>query len=328
MEKSYAVVDLHSDTPEYIARHKSTDGSSLKKSSGHVDLPRLRSAGVRVQAMAIFAPRTLLEYMPENMDTEAYFRQMYGVYKEMLKSVEGDAAPVNTYEDISRNAECGLLSLLLTLEDGEIVQNELERLDRLYAAGVRLITLTWNFENCFGFPNSQDEETMRRGLKPFGKEAVWHMQKRGIVVDVSHLSDGGFWDVARLSKKPFVASHSNCRALCGHPRNLTDDMLRTLGDRGGVAGVTFCAKFLREDSKFSAIDDIVRHMQHIKNVAGIQALALGSDFDGIDDSLEFGGSGGLGKLFQACEKAFTPREMDLITHENAERVLCDCLPHA
>lgn len=327
MTKKYSIIDLHADTPEFVLTDLKGGGNTLWKSRGHIDLPRLESAGALVQAMAIFAPAKPLPYMPADYDVTAYFDRVYAACQQALGACASAVAPVYTYEDIARNQSRGKISFMLTLEDGAVSESNLQTLDALFEKGVRMITLTWNYENCLGYPNSRDPSVMEQGLKAFGKEAVRHMQDRGVIVDVSHLSDGGFWDVHGLCDKPFVASHSGCRALCDHPRNLTDDMLRALGDRGGVVGVTFCAPFLRPNETVSRISDILEHMLHIKNVAGMEALALGSDFDGIDSQLEFLDYGGLPQLFRACEAVFTPREMDMITHENARRVFRDCLPH-
>ena len=121
------------------------------------------------------------------------------------------------------------------MEEGGVLNEKQERLEELYRLGIRLITLTWNYENCLGYPNSRDGEVMNRGLKAFGLEIVERMNALGMLVDVSHLSDGGFWDCIRVSRAPIIASHSNARALCGVPRNLTDDMLRALAEKGGAA---------------------------------------------------------------------------------------------
>ena len=326
MDYAYPVVDLHADTPEFVMTPYRSQGNTLLSSKGHLDIPRLRKANSMVQAMAIFAPAHGLHYMPQDYRADEYFSEVYGAYTRALETYAADVAPVYTYEDIARNRRKGKLSLMLTLEDGAVISGEMGRLKMLRDLGVRLITLTWNYANCLGSPNSRDPEVMSAGLTPFGREAVTRMEELGIVVDVSHLSDGGFWDVELLSKKPFVASHSGCRALHDHPRNLTDEMLRAIGEHGGVVGTTFCAMFLSPDEQMSHIDDIVRHMQHIRDKAGMDAVALGSDFDGIDNALEFRDFAGLPQLFRACEKVFTADEMDKITHDNALRVFRDCLP--
>jgi membrane dipeptidase len=200
-------------------------------------------------------------------------------------------APGLSGSSIEENLNLGKMSGILTFEDGRAIAGKLENLDAYYKKGIRLISLTWNGENCFGYPNSKDSETMGKGLKPFGKDAVRRMNELGMVVDVSHLSDGGFWDVAEISQKPFAASHSNCRALSPHQRNLTDDMIRTIAQKGGVAGLNFGPEFLNADavSKNSTAALISTHARHMIDVGGIDCVALGTDFDGINGSLEISG---------------------------------------
>ena len=128
------------------------------------------------------------------------------------------------------------------------------------------------------------------GLTKFGIELVKSMEDMGIIVDVSHLSDGGFYDVLKYTKKPFVASHSNARSISNVARNLSDEMIKKLAERGGLAGINFCSNFIQptpyKEPTFTYIDDIVKHIKHIKNVGGINSIALGSDFDGISSTLE------------------------------------------
>ena len=200
----------------------------------------------------------------------------------------------------------GKLAAFFTLEDGRSLNGSMEKLEAYYRElGVSLITLTWNYENCFGFPNSRKREVMERGLKPFGKEAVEYMNSLGVIVDVSHLSDGGFWDVAEISKKPFVASHSNCRALSPHPRNLTDEMLRVLAEKGGVTGLNFCSAFLGKDTESwdSRLEDMIAQVRHMVQVGGINCVAIGTDFDGIQSRLEIGDPTRMELLFDGLRKA-------------------------
>ena len=196
MANKYAIIDLHADTPEYVLTDKAP-GNTLLRSRGHIDLPRLKQTGAMVQAMAIFAPAKRLAYMPDPYDAGTYFANVYRAYAHALSEYSEDVAPVYTYEDIEENRAHGKISFMLTLEDGAAADGDLRMLDALFEKGVRMITLTWNFENCFGFPNARDPGSMGKGLKAFGMEAVPYLQDRGIIVDVSHLSDGGFWDVTR-----------------------------------------------------------------------------------------------------------------------------------
>jgi membrane dipeptidase len=190
--------------------------------------------------------------------------------------------------------------------------------------GVRLITLTWNFPNEIGFPNCQNEY-MNKGLTEFGKEVVYEMNKLGMVIDVSHLSDGGFYDVANLSSKPFVASHSNSRSIRSHTRNLTDDMIRTLAEKGGVTGINFCAAFLGS-SRDGRIDDMVEHIKHLRNIGGIDVIALGSDFDGIGNDVEIKDSSEMNKLaYELSKQGFNDDEIEKIFFKNALRVIKEVL---
>ena len=233
-----------------------------------------------------------------------------------------------------RNAVKGIL----TVEEGGVLGGRPARLEELYQRGVRLITLTWNYENCLGSPNSRDPAIMSRGLTPFGFETVERMNGLGMLIDVSHLSDGGFWDCIRMSRAPVIASHSNARALCPHPRNLSDEMLAALGEKGGVVGVNFYGAFLRAPDEqktrrgnmtgtIPGIDDILRHMRHIMDKAGEDAVALGTDFDGFDrTSLPRGIAGvqDMEKIWEAMEQAgFTARQIEKTAYGNVSRIIRD-----
>ena len=205
--------------------------------------------------------------------------------------------------------------------DRYVVQGEVFSLGKkLYERGVRMVTLTWNYENSLAFPNSPEPEKHGLGLKDFGFEVIDRMNSLGMVVDVSHLSEGGFYDVAQCSRKPFVASHSCARALCDHSRNLTDRQLRTLGEKGGVCGVNFYSAFLSPESEFSRNEEILRHMEYIVNKAGIEAAALGSDFDGITCGLEMQDYSGMAHLAELIADRFGGDNADKILNKNALRV--------
>ena len=317
------LVDLHCDT--IVCRVALSKGAvRLKHNDCHIDMQKLKSGGAMLQCMAAFCPtQPVQELFPVGDTPEAVFEAACTWYEREL--ADTGVLSVLCFSDIEKNRAAGKISFLFTLEDCGLLRGKIEMIEEIYRRGVRMAGLTWNFPNCVGFPNSEVPGEMEKGLTPFGREAVERMQELGIVVDVSHLSDGGFFDVARLAKKPFIASHSNARALCSATRNLTDPMLKALADAGGVAGLNFCATFLREGAKESRIEDIVGHALHIRNVAGIETLAFGSDFDGIDCKLEFLDYGGYPKILRALERHFTPREMDRICRENALRVLKECL---
>ena len=164
------------------------------------------------------------------------------------------------------------------------------------------------------------------GLKKKGIEFVELMEEIGMAVDVSHLGDAGFWDVAEIMKKPFAASHSNARAIAGHTRNLTDEMIRTIAERGGVMGINYCPVFLddREDGGTSRISAMVRHIKHIRNVGGIECIGLGSDFDGISGTLEIDSPSAVHLLEEALYRnGFTQTEVEKIFYRNVLRFYGD-----
>lgn len=318
-------IDTHCDTMgECIAR--SEGKVTLQNNPGHINMEKLIRGGAMAEFFAIFIPThdsgagkgvTLPPY--------DYFQFVYKAYLKELEANKDVLAPACNYDDIMANKAAGKISSVLTVEDGVPLEGKMERLDEFYQKGVRLISFTWNYENSLGFPNSKDPEIMNRGLKQFGLDCIERMNEMGMLVDVSHLSDGGFWDVVKHSKKPFIASHSCCRALCNHTRNLTDEMLRALGEKGGVVGINFASQFLNEGAEYTDIQSVVRHMLHIRDKAGLDALGFGSDFDGITSTLEFKDYTGLPLIVDALKPHFTDDEIDKICSGNMLRLIRDTL---
>ena len=216
------------------------------------------------------------------------------------------------------------------MAEGDTLVNCLRTIDlfhdeikgNFYRLGVRMMTLTWNYENELGFPNEiiNNKLVCDRGLKDRGFEFIEEMENLGIIIDVSHLSDAGFYDILNNTKKPFVASHSNARSICNHRRNMTDDMIKKLADRGGVMGLNFYSNFLNENTKFSdlsKLDDMIKHLKHIKNIGGIEVIGLGSDFDGIDCKVEIENASKMQILAEKIKKeGFTEDEVEHIFYKN------------
>lgn len=306
------LIDLHCDTMYQLYKLKS---NALRHNDGHVDLEKLHLADSYIQTFALFDFKEKYHYSFEHLQEYLAF----GL--DVVHQHSDELTMITAPNQLTENRLHGLLSL----EDAGSLNGELSRLDQLYAGGIRMIALTWNHENSLGYPNSYDPSEMKRGLKPFGIDAVRHMNEIGIIVDVSHLSDGGFHDVAKHSTQPFIASHSDARALKNHPRNLSDEMLRTIADRGGVCGVNFYAPFLGEDP-VSRVDAIVRHIDHMRNVAGIDTIAIGTDFDGITCDLEIADISQTEKLFYALKaKGYHDNDLEKIWHKNALRAFRDVL---
>lgn len=310
-------IDFHCDTLSKLYYRWGTDAdATLWKNKGHLDLTRMKETGYLAQFFACFL------HMESPSKNESHYEDALDMIALLKQSLTEDssAALACSYADYERNKNAQKISCFLTVEEGGILEGDMERLEHLYQEGIRLITLTWNFENSLGFPNLMSKKP-NTGLKPFGIEVVKRMEELGMLVDVSHLSDMGFWDVASYTKKPFIASHSCCRALHEHPRNLTDDMLRELGKRQGLVGINFCGSFLQEN-EICTLDALAAHLRHIINVGGIEIAALGTDFDGISCELEIPGCEYMPRLDEALSaKGFLPSEIDAICSKNAERIL-------
>lgn len=315
-------IDLHCDTLMgcYLR------GWKLRRNPGHIDLEKLKNGQALAQMFAIFIPtHEGAKKLGIGETPYEYFNSVYNLYLKELDENKDIIMPAYCYEDIMKNKDAGKISSILTIEDGVAIDGRLDRIEEFYNKGVRMITLTWNHENCLGYPNSRDLRDMGKGLKPFGIEALKKMNELGIIADVSHLSEGGFWDVAKYSTKPFVASHSCAEALCRHPRNLNDEQLKAIGEKGGVVGVNFCSDFLKDYSRHTQISHIVEHAVYISQKAGMDAVAFGSDFDGIGCTLEFNNYEGMPSIADAMTRYFTDDEIDKICSGNALRVIKDCI---
>lgn len=237
------VLDSHCDTPSQIMRLRDI---SADNSYAHVDLPKIRRGGVDGVFFALYVPASM------DQDSLAARAYAYKLLEGVRTSVCGDSGAVITtsVEQAAKNQSDGLLSIFLGLENGSAIGNSLEQLRDFYNAGVRYVTLchTGNNQIC----DSCATKVKRwNGLSPFGKEVIAEMNRLGMLVDVSHISDEAFYDVINFSTKPVVATHSCCRALADHPRNLTDDMIRKIAETGGVVQVNFYPLFL--DSEFRAV---------------------------------------------------------------------------
>lgn len=309
-------VDLHCDT--IMGLMDKGENECLANNSLNVDIKKLKAGNSLVQFFALFID------MAEHGNPLEYCLKMADRFHHEIECNKQDIELALNYEDITTNTAKGKISAFLTIEEGGSLKGDLSNLRNFYRLGVRLLTLTWNYPNELGFPNCK-EEYRSRGLTSFGEHVVNEMNRLGMIIDVSHLSDQGFYDVARLSSKPFVASHSNARNITNHSRNLTDDMIKALADKGGVMGINFARDFLGSND-ISRVEDMIRHIKHIYKVGGIDVLAVGSDFDGISPELEIHDFSEMGKLVIALESHnFSPEDIDKICFKNALRVIKDCL---
>ena len=303
--------DLHCDTITGL----SENSASLRKNEMHVDLEKLRKGDTLAQCFAIFVHQ---KWCRQNgVSPYDYYREMRDVFYREMRENADMIAPAFSSADVLENDRKGLMSGILTIEAGEPLEGKPERVEEFKKDGVRMITLTWNFENEIGFSNLTGGR-----LKPKGREIVDAMNALGVLVDVSHLSDEGFFDCIELSKGqyPVVASHSDARALCPHSRNLTDEMLRAIGNTGGIVGVNYYAHFLRENTNDTTMEDVLRHTLHLIDKAGVDHVAFGSDYDGIDSNLEWKDASGTPDLLNYLNTKISSADLEKITHANALRV--------
>ena len=253
------IADAHCDTLYQIAI------KGLRPEKCAVTPRRLKAGGVGLQTFALFAGREGPNGTP------------YADGLAMLTASNWLEAPMLTgnLPDTPPQSPMGIFSC----EGGEMLEGSLERLKEFQAtARLRMIALTWNFENEIGYPAS---EGPKGSLKPFGLKLLAAMDRYGILADTSHLNEAGFWNVCERSALPPIASHSDCRWLCDVPRNLKKDQARAIIDRGGFIGVNFYSDFLRANGP-ATLDDVVRHIDALCELGGEHVVGFGSDFDGIE----------------------------------------------
>lgn len=322
-------IDMHCDTLSMLLDEKN---AGLDRNSLCVDIERLKESGAAAQFFACYVNEAQFSGYKDPWDRA--YEMVLAMISYARRSENAGFGIACSCGDILRMERENRIAGILTVEEGGVLNGCHERLAALYDCGIRLVTLTWNHENCIGSPNSRERNVMEKGLTPFGIETVERMNELGMVVDVSHLSDGGFWDCIRHSRKPVAASHSNARTLCPHPRNLTDEMLHALGNKGGVAGVNLYSAFLRkmdrnrpmsEGSERAGLMDIALHGARILDQAGEDALALGTDLDGFErDSLPYGirDVRDMEKVWEELKRAgLTERQIEKAAGENVRRVI-------
>ncbi len=256
--------DAHCDTLSAILDNK----QSLRSNNLHIDLTRLKQSGCALQFFACFIS-------PEYY-TGAYQRYL-NIIEKFKQEDDGSFILVESYSDIAKAKASDKLAALLTIEGGEAIEGSLERLDNLYADGVRLITLTWNHDNDIA---GGIIDNTGKSLTEFGKSVVRRMNELGIIVDVSHINEESFWEVAKLSTAPFMASHSNARSICSARRNLTDEQIKAIVAARGFIGLNFYSAFL-SDKETAYVSDIIRHVEHMLSLGAECNIGLGADLDGV-----------------------------------------------
>ena len=320
------VWDLHCDNLSELRRAERAGAPKcFARNDLHIDLEKLQKGGYLLQCFAAFVN---LADPTAGADPLVTALEEIDVFKRIMETYPEAIAPVYTAADIRKNAEAGKISGLLTVEEGGCCKGSLGVLLRMYELGVRMMTLTSNHENELAAPQANPGGPLaaqtERGLTAKGFEFLAEMERLHMIVDVSHLSDKGFWDIVEHGTRPFAASHSNCRALAPHCRNLTDEMIRVMAERGGLVGLNYCSGFLDDQPRpelcRSTTALMAKHAAHFKQVGGIEIIGLGSDFDGIGGKLEMDDCSKLPLLADALRKeGFTEDEVEAIFFRNAQR---------
>ena len=267
------IIDLHCDTLTRDMWAAQPPGCGpLDNPAHHIVLSKMPQNTRWVQCFAIFVPDNY-----RGQDAIDFFDRYRAVFDQQMAEHGNQIAPCRSFADMEQALDGGKFAAVLTVEGGAVLAGQPERAQVLRDAGVRMLTLTWNGENELGSGNVTDH-----GLSDFGREAVRELERAGILVDVSHLNDRGFDNLLAAAEKPFVASHSNARAVCGHRRNLTDEQIAEMVRRDCLIGLNYAQNFLRTGDRPATVDDLFRHVEHFLELGAADCLALGSDADGTD----------------------------------------------
>lgn len=303
----HKVFDLHCDTIDAICMRDDepytsmpavdTNGWDLEHNGLALSQDRCRAAGLAwCQCYAVWVPDAIRRYSPLD-----YYRRAVAWFKDQARTLEDTVPQVRDAREVDAHLEAGHGCALLSVEGASPVGDDLGVIDEFARDGVRMVTLTWNGKNSIASGNDTTD-----GISSFGAQAIRALEEQRIVVDVSHLNDRGFADLLGLARRPFVASHSCSRAICDHPRNLTDDQFRAIRDCGGVVGINYFREFVSgrahdyvaPDPEVS-FDELAAHVEHFLDLGGEDVVALGSDYDGAEIPV----------WLDACEKTADLRDL-------------------
>lgn len=309
------ICDCHCDTLTELYNKN----ASLYENEQHFDIKRQIALGGGLQFCAIYVPTEVFRYQ----GGLRYTLCLLDKYNQEIKKLHEngiDVLQVRTAEDAG-NVLKHKAATLLAIEEGGAIDGSLEALRCLYELGVRAMTLTWSNRN--DIADGINEEATGSGLTLFGKQVVAEMNRLGMLVDVSHISTAGFWSVIETSTKPVIATHSNAKSLCSHPRNLNDEQIKALAQNGGLAGITFAGQFLEEDWRNACIESVHKHIDYMLNLIGNDDhIGFGSDFDGISHPpYNIQGVQDYKPLIEYLSKYYSDETINKITHQNVINLL-------
>lgn len=341
---SFPIIDGHNDVLLRLWQTYGKEGAApfiAGDGKGQMDLPRIREGQMAGGFFAIFSPPAEFDAHDDDNDLNPPYAgalsqksahraatAMFDLRDAILAAAEGAVRHCTTAADMRNALADGVIGLITHIEGAEAIKADLSNLQEFYDRGLRSLGPVWSRPNVFGvgvpfrFPSSPD---VGAGLTREGEALVRECNRLRIMVDLSHITERGFWDVARLSSAPLVATHSNAHALSASSRNLTDEQLRAIGQSGGMVGLNFANGFLRPDGLWTSAtgpDVMLRHLDHMIKVAGEDCVGLGSDFDGARIPGFIKDVSGLPRLVEAMDQAgYGAALIAKLTHQNWLRLL-------
>jgi len=292
------------------------DSGDLYRNTWKIDIEKLQKAHSKVQDFALFVN------LGKTNDPYGRYEEMRNLCTTQIHLYGEHIQHVLSYQDVESVYESGKIGALMSIEEGGVLGGDLDKLKQAYQDGVRLITLTWNYPNGLGEPHCGEQH---KKLTSKGIEFVEAMQDLGIIVDCSHLNDAGTEQLGDILDVPFVASHSNAREVTAHTRNLPDNLIKLIANKGGVIGLNFAQSFLGT-SPVSRIEDIVKHGLYLINKGGEDVVTLGTDFDGIKPNTEIKDASEMYRLYDAFKEAgLSVEQCEKLFWKNADRLLKEIL---
>ncbi|HEX8060712.1 MAG TPA: dipeptidase [Cyclobacteriaceae bacterium] len=334
----YIIVDGHIDLPEFLVQENKyrvgvdSPDTLISAGLGEFDYTRAKKGGLDAPFMSIYIP---IEYQAKADNGKGLADSLIDFVVGVTKVLPDKFALANTPAEVQANTKAGKISLPMGMENGAPIGNSLSNVKYFYDRGVRYITLAHNKDNQI-CDSSRDTTHTHGGLSAFGKQVVAEMNRVGIIVDISHVDDQTFYQVMELSKAPAIASHSSCRKFSPKaPRDMTDDMIKKLGEKGGVIMINFFTAFLdstamKTGGKFDSthpnptnIETVANHIDNVVKIAGIDHVGIGSDFDGVSGSLPVGledVSKYPDLIYTLLKRGYTEEDIEKICYKNAFRV--------
>ncbi|MEI9919051.1 MAG: dipeptidase [Bacteroidota bacterium] len=338
LANKYIIVDGHIDLPDLLVKEKKyrvgidSPDTLIHTGKGELDYTRAKQGGLDAPFMSIYIP---IEYQSKPDNGKELADSLIDFVIGVTKVLPDKFALANTPADVQSNTKAGKISLPMGMENGAPIGNDLANIKYFYDRGIRYITLAHNKDNQI-CDSSRDTTHTNGGLSAFGKQVVAEMNRVGIIVDISHVDDATFYQVMEHSKAPAIASHSSCRKFSPKAkRDMTDDMIKKLGEKDGVIMINFFTAFLdstalRLNGKFDSahpnptnIETVANHIDNVVKIAGIDHVGIGSDYDGVSGSLPLGledVSKYPDLIYTLLKRGYSEEDIEKICFKNAFRV--------